>query len=144
MSKLRRPATPLLLLSVLFVVVGGAVHLREWLETYRHVPVTIPGAAVVRVGFVANAAISALLAVALVGTAFVSRRLGAMVVAAAVLFEASSLGTLIQTRRGSVFGWTEPGWSRAASQTLAIEIGALVVLAAVVAVTSVQYATDRV
>lgn len=60
-SKLCRPAAPLLLLSGVFVAAGGFVHLREWLVTYRHVPTSLPGAEVVRIGFVINAAVSAVL-----------------------------------------------------------------------------------
>jgi hypothetical protein len=132
-SKLRRPAAPLLLLSAVFVAAGGFVHLREWLDTYRHVPTSLPGAEVVRIGFVINAAVSAVLVLALVDAVFASRRVAALFVAATVLFEAASLATLIQTRRGSVLGWMETGWSRGATQSRAVEIGALVALSAAAA-----------
>lgn len=124
-----RPAAPLLILASLFVAAGGFIHLREWLDTYRHVPASLPGADVVRVGFVLNAAASAVLVVALLAAVFAGRRLTALVLAAAALFEAASLATLIQTRRGTVLGWMESGWSRGATQTRAVEIGALIVLA---------------
>jgi uncharacterized membrane protein YedE/YeeE len=132
-SKLRRPATPLLVISALFVAAGGVVHLREWLDIYRHVPASLPGADVVRVGFVLNAGASAVLALALFAAVVAGRRVVALVVAAAV-FEAASLATLIQTRRGTVFGWMEAGWSRGATQTRAVEIGALVALTATAAI----------
>ena len=132
-SKLRRPATPLLLLSTVFVAAGGFVHLREWLDTYRHVPSSLPGAEVVRLGFVINAAASAVLVVALAAAVIASRRVAVWFVATTVLFEAASLATLIQTRRGSVLGWMETGWSRGASQSRAVEIGALVALSAAAA-----------
>jgi len=131
--KLRRPAALLLLLSAVFVAGGGFVHLREWLETYRHVPTSLPGAAVVRVGFVINAAASAVLVVALVAAVFARRRVAVLFVASTALFEAASLATLIQTRRGSVLGWMETGWSRGATQSRAVEIGALVALGAAAA-----------
>ncbi len=134
-SKLLRPTAPLLLLAALFVAAGGAVHLREWLDTYRHVPATVPGANVVRVGFVIIAAASAVLAVALVGAVFVARRAAVVVAAMAALVEATSLATLIQTRRGTVFGWMERGWSLGATQTRAIEVGALSVFSLLFVVT---------
>lgn len=137
-SKLRRPTAPLLVLAAVFVAAGGAVHLREWLDTYRHLPASVPGADVVRVGFVANAVASAVLAVALLGSVFVGRRVAALVVALAAAFEATSLATLIQTRRGTVLGWMERGWSLGAAQARAIEIGALSLFALVVVITSVS------
>lgn len=133
-TKLHRPATPLLILSALFVAAGGVVHLREWLDTYRHIPETLPGADVVRVGFVVNAGTSALLALALIAAVVARRRIATLVLAAAALFEMGSLAILIQTRRGTVFGWMEAGWSRGATQTRAVEIGALVALTAAAAI----------
>ena len=45
----------LIVVAAVFVAAEG-IHLREWLDTYRHVPASVPGAAVVRVGFPVNAA----------------------------------------------------------------------------------------
>lgn len=137
-SKLRRPAAPLLLLSAVFVAASGAVHLREWLGIYRDIPDALPGADVVRIGFLVNAAASTVLAVALLAAVFAGRRVAASIVAATALFEAVSLATLIQSRRGTVFGWMESGWSRGATQTRSVEIGALMVLAAVAALTVID------
>jgi hypothetical protein len=134
--RLRRPVALPLILSGLFVAAGGFVHLREWLDTYRHVPASLPGAEVVRVGFVLNAVVSAVLLVALLAALFVGRRAVAVVLASAALFEAGSLATLVQTRRGTVFGWMERGWTLGASQTGAVEIGALCMLAAAAATLS--------
>jgi hypothetical protein len=120
--------------AALFIAAGGFIHLKEWLATYRHVPATVPGSALVRVGFPLNAAASATLAVALVACAFWPRRLTPVVVAAAVLFEVGSLTTLILSRTGSVLGWMEPIWTRGADQTRAVELGALMSLAAVIAI----------
>jgi hypothetical protein len=117
--------------AAVFTVGGGAIHLREWLDTYRNTPVAAPGSALVRIGFPLNAVASALLAVALVAAAFWLRRLAPLVVAATVLFEAGSLVVLILSRTGSVLGWSEPVWTRGASQARAVEIGALFTLAAV-------------
>jgi hypothetical protein len=132
-SKLNRPRAPLLLLGSVFVAAGGLVHLREWSETYRHVPLSLPGAQVVRVGFLVNTGASAVLVVALVFAVLAGRRHAAIVVAVAALAETASLATLIQSRRGSVLGWMERGWSPGATESLAVEIGALVMLSAAAA-----------
>jgi hypothetical protein len=120
----------------MFTAAGGYVHLREWLDTYRAVPADAPGAAVVRVGFPLNAAASFLVAVALLATLVVATRFSRHVVVAAIVLQVGSLGMLIATRTGSVLGWTEPVWTRAANQSRAVEIGALVVLLAAIALTT--------
>ncbi len=125
-----RHRVPLVLAAAAFIAAGGYVHLREWLDTYRHVPSDAAGSFVVRIGFPVNAAISLLVAVALVATLFVARRFSHYVVAGAVSFQVASLGILVATRTGSVLGWTEPIWTPGADQTRAVEIGALVALAA--------------
>lgn len=136
---LRRPTTPLVVAAAVFVGAGGFIHLREWLDTYRSVPDSIPGAAVVRVGFPINAGLSLLLALALVVTMSAFRRFAPLVVGATVVFEASSLGVLILSRTGSVAGWMERGWTNGANQTRAVEIGAIAALVAVVAVVGLRY-----
>jgi hypothetical protein len=133
-ARLRSPAVPLSILSAAFVAAGGFVHLRDWLETYRHVPASAPGSEVVRIGFLISAGVSAALAVGLAGVVFAGRRLAGLVIASAALFQVVSLGTLIQTRRGSVLGWMERGWSVGATQARAVEIGALVALTALATV----------
>ena len=120
----------MLLLSALFVLAGGFAHLREWLDTYRDVPADVPGSAMVRVGFPVSAAVSLLLAVALVACAFRASRLTMPVVLTAVAFQAGSLAFLIGSRVGTVFGWTEPAWTDAASEIRAVEIGSLLALTA--------------
>jgi phosphotransferase system glucose/maltose/N-acetylglucosamine-specific IIC component len=126
-----RYTAPLLAIAALFVLAGGFVHLREWLEVYRDVPAQAPGSAVVRLGFPLNAAVSALIAVALAACAVRRLRWAAPVVAAAALFQVASLAALVVTRTGSLFGWSEMGWGLGASQSRAVEIGALVALAGV-------------
>ena len=123
-----------MLIAAAFVAAGGYVHLREWLDTYRAVPAEAAGSFVVRIGFPVNVVISALVAVALVVTLFVAKRLAPLVAAAAVAFQAGSLAVLIGTRVGSVLGWAEPVWTPGADQTRAVEIGALVALMASLAV----------
>lgn len=129
-SRLRDPLTSVLALAALFVAAGGYVHLREWLDVYRHYPADLPGVQVVRVGFVINAGASAVLVIALLAAAFLARRALLVIVVAATLFQGVSLVALLQSRRGTVLGWMEVGWSRGAAQTRAVEIGALLILAA--------------
>ncbi len=125
-----RFTAPLLVVAASFVAAGGYVHLREWLDTYRHVPAGAAGSVVVRVGFPLNAALSLVLAAALVYNACRRSRFTPHVIVAAVAFQAASLGVLIATRTGTFLGWSEPSWTLGADQTRAVQIGALVSLAA--------------
>ncbi len=130
----RGPASPLLLAIAALVAAGGYVHLREWLGGYRSLPSAVAGAAVVKVGFPVTAAISAVLAVVLV--AMVLRRqdwnrTAAVVLGLTAVFQAVSLAVLILSRTDSVFGWSEPAWTRGADQIRAMEVGALICLAQV-------------
>ncbi|MEO6121104.1 MAG: hypothetical protein ABIP72_02950 [Acidimicrobiales bacterium] len=131
------------LAAAMFVAAGGFVHAREWLDTYRDTPADVPGAAFVRVGFPINAGLSVLLAAALVVTAFRFRRWAPAVVVGAIVFQAGALAGLILSRTASVFGWAEPIWTLGADQTRAVEIGALVTLAALVMVAATERRTSR-
>lgn len=132
-QRIRAAAVPLVVAAALFVAAGGFVHLREWLDTYRHVPADVPGAFLVRVGFPLDTAVSAGVAGALLAGAFGLRRPAPWFVLAAAAFQAASLAVLVATRTGSVLGWAEPVWTAGADQSRAVEIGALVSLAAVAA-----------
>lgn len=121
---------PLVLASAVFVLAGGYIHLTEWLDVYRDIPSNVPGSEVVTIGFPVNVALSVVAAVALVVAAWRVPRLLGVVVAGTFLFQAGSLAALILSRTGSVFGWTEPTWNDAANQTRAVEIGAMLCLAA--------------
>ena len=130
----KRPVSPLLLAIAALVGAGGFVHLREWLGSYRSLPSAVPGAAVVKVGFPVTAAISAVLAVVLVAMVLGRRdrsRATAVVLGVTAVFQAVSLAALILSRTDSVFGWSEPAWTRGADQIRALEIGALICLAQV-------------
>jgi hypothetical protein len=142
--KLTTKATTLpLLAAAAFVGAGGFIHLREWRDTYRHIPASVPGADVVRIGFPLNAGLSAVLGVALVVAAFAaSRALIGLVAVAAAVFQAGSLATLILSRTGSVLDWSEPIWNPAANQTRAVEIGALVALAVALVLLAVAGGRD--
>ena len=122
-------ATPLVAIAAAFVAAGGWVHLREWLETYRDVPADAPGAAVVTVGFPIHVVLSVLAVAALVGALVRWQRLLPLAILGTALFQAGALASLILTRTGGLFGWSEPVWTRGAEQTRAVEIGALVALA---------------
>jgi hypothetical protein len=119
---------PLLLSAAVYTLAGGYVHLRAWLDIYRHVPAQIPGAWVVRLGFPVTAAVSVVLVAALVVAATRVPKLALPVIAANAAFQMASLGVLIGTRVTSVFGWTESGWTGPAGQIRAAEAGTLVML----------------
>lgn len=122
--------TPLVVASAVFVAAGGYIHLTEWLDVYRDTPSQVPGAEVVTIGFPVNVAVSVLAVLALAAAVTKFPQWLWVVVAGTFAFQAGSLATLILSRTGSVFGWTEPVWNDAANQTRAVEIGALVCLAA--------------
>lgn len=132
----RRPVLPLVLLAALFVLAGGYVHLTEWLDVYRDVPSSVPGAEVVTIGFPVNVALSVLAAVALLGALGRGRRTFIVVALLVAAFQAGSLTALVVSRTGSLFGWQEPTWNAAAEQARAVEIGALVLLVAVIGLVS--------
>lgn len=83
-----------------------------------------------RIGFPVNAVISVLVAAALVFCAWRGQRISPVVVAVAAVFQVASLGALITTRVSSLFGWAESSWTPGANLTRAVEIGALLSLAA--------------
>ncbi|HVE93824.1 MAG TPA: hypothetical protein VNB24_02810 [Acidimicrobiales bacterium] len=125
-----RSTTPLLALSAMFIAAGGFIHVRDWLGIYRFVPANLPGSSVVRVGFLVNAVASVVLVAALVFVVRRAPRFTYPAILAAIGFQAASLATLIGTRIGSVFGWSEPIWTSGATQTRAVEVGAIVALLA--------------
>jgi hypothetical protein len=130
-----------LIVSAVAVLAGGAIHAHEWLVLYRHVPALIPGSAVVRVGFPLNAAMSLVVGGAIVITTFRARRLAPAVIVGALVFQATSLASLILSRTGSVFGWTEMFWTPAANRTRIVEIAALLALSAAGAALAAQRLT---
>ncbi len=125
----RKLTIPLVIASAAFVAAGGYIHLTEWLDVYRDIPSNVPGSDVVKIGFPINVAISVLAVIALGIAAWRLPRLLWLVVAGTFVFQAGSLATLILSRTGTVFGWTEPTWNDAANQTRVVEIGALLCLA---------------
>ncbi len=124
----------MLFASAAYVVAGGYIHVSEWLAQYRFVPTSAPGAALVRIGFPVNAALSVVLAVVLVAAAVRLPRLVVPAVVGTMAFQAASLVFVIGSRIGTVLGWSEPAWTMAAEQTRAVEIGALLTLATAVVV----------
>ena len=133
---MKRTSAPFVIAAAVFVAAGGAIHLREWLDSYRDLPSGVPGSAVVRIGFPVNAATSALVASALIATLFTRRDRAVYVIGAAIAFQAASLASLIVSRTGSLFGWMEPVWTDGANQIRAVEIAALVALGAALALSA--------
>lgn len=135
---MRRVTTPLILIAALFVLAGGYVHLREWLDIYRALPSIVPGRDVVRIGFPINAGLSIALAFALVLTTVRLRRLAPVVLVGAILFEAGSLAAVVISRNTTLFGWMESVWTLGANQSVALEIGAIVNLVLVLALGTIR------
>ena len=121
-----RPVSRLVLVLVaLYTVAGGYVHLQQWLDGYRHIPGSVAGSWVVRIGFPVNAAAAVLIGALLVVVAV--RQVGTkLALAAAIGLNVSTLAILVATRVGSVFGWMEPVWTPGANQARAVAIGAVV------------------
>ncbi|MGI8810713.1 MAG: hypothetical protein ACR2KK_23275 [Acidimicrobiales bacterium] len=87
-----------------------------------------------KVGFPITAAISAVLAIVLIVMALRRQewnRTTAVVLGITAIFQVASLAVLILSRTDSVFGWSEPAWTRGADQIRAVEVGALICLAQV-------------
>lgn len=119
---------PLLFAAALFTLGNGYVHLDQWLNGYRNIPSAVPGSWVVRIGFPV-AAISALaLAGVLIAAATKLPKLLIPALLSTLGFQIGSLGVLIATRVGSVFGWSEPSWTPGANQARAVEIGGIVMI----------------
>jgi len=129
-----RPTTLAAVPAAGFILAAGFVHLREWLQMYRDLPGDVPGSAVVKIGFPINVAVSVLLAGLLLVAAVRASRWLTLLAGAAAVFEAGSLASLILSRTANVFGWTEAGWRVGATQTRALELGALASLAGLVAI----------
>jgi hypothetical protein len=136
-APMRRAAAPTILAAA-YVVAAGFVHLREWLGGYRDIPPDVPGSAVVRLGFPVQVGFSLALALALVVTLLGARRLAPWAAATTILFEACSLAALIASRYGTLLGWREPVWTRGASQSLAVAIGALAMLTAALVIQTLE------
>lgn len=134
-TRLPAPA-PLVGVSAAFVLAGGWVHLRAWLETYRHAPDALPGAFVVRLGFPVHALLALVAAVALLAALVRWRRGLLPTIAAVVAFQVLALASLVASRTTGLLGWMEQGWDRNASQSRALELGAIAVLLLAAALTT--------
>lgn len=123
--------TPLVVVAALFVAATGVVHLRQWLETYRDVPSSVEGAFVVTIGFPVHFVVALVAAGALLAAQRWRPEWLPMVAAATIVFELGAIAALLVSRYDSLFGWSEPTWTTGAERALALEIGSVVVLAAV-------------
>jgi hypothetical protein len=108
------------LVAAVLILAGGAVHLQLWRGGYRGIP---------RIGpwFMANVIISVLLAVALLV------RDDARVALAGVAFSLASLGALVMSRTVGIFGFTEKTWTASVVRATGAEVGAILVLALILA-----------
>ncbi len=98
------------------VALGGGIHLDLWRDGYRFIPSIGPL-------FLANAAASAVVAVALAAT----RR--PVVLLAGAAFTLASLVALVVSRTVGLLGFSET-WTDASVQVLAAELAALAAIAA--------------
>ena len=123
------------ILAAVAVAAGGLLHLQIWSSDYQDLPSEVPGAWVVKQGFPANVAASALIALALLLTAFgvltVVRTWSAL---AALAVEVGSIGALVLSRGPGFFGWTEKGYDGDAKKVLIVEVIAVLLAVATVAV----------
>ncbi|MGI8757611.1 MAG: hypothetical protein ACR2MB_17495 [Acidimicrobiales bacterium] len=116
-------------LAALAVLAGGLLHLKIWNSDYRDLPKEVPGWWVVKVGFPVNAASSVVIALALALVAFGAVvALRRFIVPAALALEVGSIAALVQSRRGTIFRWSEKGWTTNAKQVLIVEIVGTVLL----------------
>ena len=106
------------LAAATFVLAGGYIHFDLWRDGYRAIEYIGPL-------FVANAAVSALLVVALL------LRADMRVAVAGVVFSLGSLVALVLSRTTGLLGFTERGWSDMAVQATTAELGAIVAIALV-------------
>ncbi|HEV3401508.1 MAG TPA: hypothetical protein VG078_06760 [Acidimicrobiales bacterium] len=131
-------AAPLLVAAAVCTAGGAYVHLREWLALYRHLPATIPGSAVVRVGFPLHAVMAGGLAVLLLFCALRGGRLVRYVVGGTLAFQFGAVAALVVSRTGSLFGWSEATWTGGATEALLTALGAIASLGAALVVGAVE------
>jgi hypothetical protein len=131
-------SAPLLAAAAVYTAGAGYVHLREWLDLYRNLPSSVPGSAVVRIGFPVHAVVSGLLAVTLLVGARRGGRLVRYAVGGSLVFQAAALAALVVSRTGSLFGWREVTWTGGAGEALLAAIGAMVTLSAAISVAAVE------
>jgi hypothetical protein len=127
-------SAPLLVAAAAYTAGGAYVHLREWLALYRDLPASIPGSAVVRVGFPLHAAMAAGLAVLLLFCALRAGHLVRWAVGGTLAFQVGAVAALVVSRTGSLFGWSEATWTGGATEALLAALGAIASLGAALVV----------
>ena len=110
-------------LAALFVTLGGIVHLELWRGGYRGISSIGP---LFLANVVASGVVAALL---LLGG-------GRPTAIAGMLLSIGSLIGLALTRTVGLFGFMESGWTPAAARAVSAELGAVVSLALVLALTA--------
>ena len=114
------------------VAAGGALHLKIWDQDYRDLPEgAIPGLWVVQTGFPINAAVSVVVAAAMLAVALGAVARGRHVVlATALAVQIGSIVALVASRGPGIFGWSEKGYDGGADTILVVEIVAVVLILA--------------
>lgn len=118
-----RNALGLRLAGALLVLLGGAVHLQQWMTVFRDQPIGPT--------FLANAVASLVVAVALVAT---DERVVVWPVIAALALSIGSLLALLASRTVGLVGFEAVGYDGAELQAIAVEALATLVLGAALVV----------
>ena len=120
---MRHVATPLRYLAAGLLLIGGLVHLKLYVQGYDDIPGNIGKA------FLANVVASVIVAIA------VALRRDLIVRLAGIAVAAGTILAFIKSRNGGTFGFSESGLkpSPEALIALIVEIGAIVVLAVLIA-----------
>ena len=111
------------MVAALLLAVGGGVHLDLWRDGYRGIRYIGPL-------FLANAIVSGIVAARLVLGG------GRPTALAGAAIAAGSLAGLALSRTVGLFGFVESGWTPAAARAVAAEIGAVVTLGLVLALSA--------
>jgi len=119
----RRIAFALRVVIGLLLLAGGAIHLHLWQSDYRRIPSQVPGVWLVQGGFVADAVVSLLAAVAVIA-------LGRhwWVLLAVLGFQLGAIAAVLISHEGTLFGWQEHIWTSGAKESIGVEIATAVAL----------------
>ena len=115
---MRHVATPLRYLAAGFLLIGGLVHLKLYVQGYNDIPGNVGKA------FLANVVVSVLVAIA------VALRRDLIVRLAGIAVAGGTILAFIKSRHGGIFGFSEKGFNPSPEAVIAliVEIGAIVVL----------------
>ena len=119
---MRHVATPLRYLAAGFLLIGGLVHLKLYVQGYDDIPGNVGKA------FLANVVVSVIVAIA------VALRRDLIVRLAGIAVAGGTILAFIKSRNGGIFGFSESGLNPSPEAVIAliVEIGAIVVLVALI------------